>query len=344
MEKKASSSELSSLSSSVNAVEQTANANKKNVSTLSEKVVEVEGKLSELENGNTGKTYDATYEDSTYTLWEIENEGDDQKEVRTAKSQFKIVGGSGGGTTTTSYYRRPVKALLAYIQSKLHKVATSGSYNDLSNKPTTFPPSEHNHDDSYLKLTGGTLTGPLNIKGNAASNPLMIRGIVGSDGNGTVAELYLQYGANSALKLGNGGAHSISADGGTYSGKSASATKATQDSAGQQINTTYLKGLSISGKTITSTKGNGSTSTITLPTATNSADGDWYYFSSTGAAYQSQWVQNSDGKFYYFGADGKMVKNAWIKSTVLKKYYWVNENGEYIEERDTENPDGKVVI
>lgn len=190
-----------------------------------------------------------------------------------ADEDYYISQYAGGGTTTTSYYRRPVKALLAYIQSKLHKVATSGSYNDLSNKPTTFPPSEHNHDDSYLKLTGGTLTGPLNIKGNAASNPLMIRGIVGSDGNGTVAELYLQYGANSALKLGNGGAHSISADGGTYSGKSASATKATQDSAGQQINTTYLKGLSISGKTITSTKGNGSTSTITLPTATNSADG-----------------------------------------------------------------------
>lgn len=93
------------------------------------------------------------------------------------------------------------------------------------NKPTTFTPSAHNHDDSYLKLSGGVLTGPLNIKGNAASNPLMTRGIVGSDGNGTVSELFLQYGANSALKLGNGGAHSISADGGTYSGKSASATK-----------------------------------------------------------------------------------------------------------------------
>lgn len=102
LEKKASSSELSSLSSSVNAVEQTANTNKKNISTLSEKVVEVEGKLSELKNGNTGKTYDATYEDSTYTLWEIENEGDDQKEVRTAKSQFKIVGGLGGGGTTST--------------------------------------------------------------------------------------------------------------------------------------------------------------------------------------------------------------------------------------------------
>ena len=43
---------------------------------------------------------------------------------------------TGGGATTTSYHRRPMKALWAYIQSKLHKVATSGSYNDLSNKPT----------------------------------------------------------------------------------------------------------------------------------------------------------------------------------------------------------------
>lgn len=43
----------------------------------------------------------------------------------------------------------------------------------------------------------------------------------------------------------------------------ASATKATQDSAGQQINTTYIKGLSVSGRTITYTKGNSSTGTIT---------------------------------------------------------------------------------
>ena len=41
------------------------------------------------------------------------------------------------------------------------------------------------------------------------------------------------------------------------------ATKATQDSAGQQINTTYIKGLSVNGRTITYTKGNGTTGTIT---------------------------------------------------------------------------------
>lgn len=42
-----------------------------------------------------------------------------------------------------------------------------------------------------------------------------------------------------------------------------SATKATQDGAGQQINTTYIKALSVNGRTITYTKGNGTTGTIT---------------------------------------------------------------------------------
>ena len=58
------------------------------------------------------------------------------------------------------------------------------------------------------------------------------------------------------------------------------ATKAKQDSAGQQINTTYIKGLSVSGKTITYTKGNGTTGTITtqdtvytLPAASSSTLG-----------------------------------------------------------------------
>lgn len=56
-----------------------------------------------------------------------------------------------------------------------------------------------------------------------------------------------------------------------YSGNAATATKATQDSAGQQINTTYLKGLSVSGKTVTYTKGDGTTGTITTQDTTYSA-------------------------------------------------------------------------
>ena len=53
-------------------------------------------------------------------------------------------------------------------------------------------------------------------------------------------------------------------------GNSATATKATQDSMGQQINTTYIKGLAVSGKTITFTKGNGTTGTITTQDTTYS--------------------------------------------------------------------------
>lgn len=70
----------------------------------------------------------------------------------------------GGGTTTTTYHRRPMSALWNYIKSKLATVATSGSYNDLSNKPTI--PSVGNGTVT-IKQTGtskGTFT--MNQSGN----------------------------------------------------------------------------------------------------------------------------------------------------------------------------------
>lgn len=67
---------------------------------------------------------------------------------------------------------------------------------------------------------------------------------------------------------------------GALQGNADTATKAAKDSAGQQINTTYIKGLSVSGRTITYTKGDGTTGTITtqdttysLPVASASARG-----------------------------------------------------------------------
>lgn len=51
---------------------------------------------------------------------------------------------------------------------------------------------------------------------------------------------------------------------GALSGNASTAAKATQDSAGQQINTTYIKGLSANGKTITYTKGDNKTGTATI--------------------------------------------------------------------------------
>lgn len=51
----------------------------------------------------------------------------------------------------------------------------------------------------------------------------------------------------------------------------AKATRATQDSAGQTINTTYVKSVTASGRTVTVTKGNGTTSTFTTQDTTYSA-------------------------------------------------------------------------
>lgn len=52
----------------------------------------------------------------------------------------------------------------------------------------------------------------------------------------------------------------------------ASATKATQDSRGQQIDTTYVKGITGSNATLTVTKGNGSTSSVTVNNVANATN------------------------------------------------------------------------
>ena len=98
---KANASDINSLTSKVSVIEQTANTNKGNISSVSTKVAELETTIGKIDT-SPRKTYDATYdEEYNYTLWEIENEGEDS-EVRTAKSQFKIMGGGGGGGQTSS--------------------------------------------------------------------------------------------------------------------------------------------------------------------------------------------------------------------------------------------------
>ena len=101
-------------------------------------------------------------------------------------------------------------------------VTGSGTFDGSGNLSIITSSTDHHE---YLPLTGGTLTGKLIITGNAASQPLVVRGIAGSDGNGNIGGLYLQNGANSEIFLGNTGAYKISADGGSYSGNSATATK-----------------------------------------------------------------------------------------------------------------------
>ena len=56
---------------------------------------------------------------------------------------------AGGGTATTSFHRRPINKLWDYFKTKLASVATSGSYTDLSNKPTALK------NPNVLTFTGG---------------------------------------------------------------------------------------------------------------------------------------------------------------------------------------------
>ena len=80
-----------------------------------------------------------------------------------------------------------------------------------------------------------------------------------------------------------------------------SATRAAQDITGQQINTTYIKSLAINGRTITYTKGNGATGSITTQDTTYSKLSQFWndvgYITSAGScAYATKAAQDSLGQ------------------------------------------------
>ena len=68
-----------------------------------------------------------------------------------------------GIETEANKYTHPTTHPASMI-SGLHNIATSGSYNDLLNKPSTFPPSSHTHSE-YLPTAGGTVTGNIGFEG-----------------------------------------------------------------------------------------------------------------------------------------------------------------------------------
>lgn len=98
----------------------------------------------------------------------------------------------------------------------------------------------------------------------------------------------------------------VAVDGGTvsYANSAGSSTKATQDSAGQQINTTYIKGLSVNGKTITYTRGDNTTGTITTQ------DTDSHY--TTGLKV----CASATGTTHATATNGKMRINVLDNTTV----------------------------
>lgn len=90
----------------------------------------------------------------------------------------------------------------------------------------------------------------------------------------------------------------------SLNGNASSATKATQDSAGQQINTTYIKNVSVNGRTITFTRGNGTTFTITTQDTVTTNTSNWSVSNGTNGwardnstGFTIQWGQGTTNTY-----------------------------------------------
>ena len=124
-----------------------------------------------------------------------------------------------------------------------------------------------------------------------------------------------------------------------------SAGKATNDSAGQQINTTYIKGLSVSGKVITYTKGDGTTGTITTQD-TNTWRGIQNVLTSDST---TDSLSAAQGKALKELVDGKADKATTLSGYGINDAYTKTETDNKVNVRSSstlpENaPDGTIII
>lgn len=188
-------------------------------------------------------------------------------------------GGSGTGGTYLVQMAFPTDGKI-YMRQRVNTGAWTGwvtlartSDNVASATKATQDSDGNAINTTYLKRSGGTMGGALNL----ANGTLNLAGDDCYFGDQNIAGGFCLKGANgtTSLNLINkdnvAQKASLSYAGGnlvssvTIQGNlSGSATKATQDSAGQTINTTYVKGVTANNATLTITKGNGSTSTTTV--------------------------------------------------------------------------------
>ena len=105
---KAETTTVSNLDTRVTTVETSTNTNKDNISTIGNKIAELEEAIGSM-NQSQQYTYDVKYNDTedadvgenVFAFYEIQNEGQ-ENEVREIKQKFTIVGGSGGSSTSSS--------------------------------------------------------------------------------------------------------------------------------------------------------------------------------------------------------------------------------------------------
>lgn len=166
-----------------------------------------------------------------------------------------VADGSSAGTSYASIIQA------SRNNSRINRIILRGD----TSKPLVY--HQAYNENTWGSLTRFVMEGD-NITGNAASATKLASGqTIQTDLGSTSAPSFdgtanITPGVKGILPVARGGTGASALSSITVG----NATKATQDSAGQQINSTYIKGLSISGRTITYTKGNGSTGTISTPT------------------------------------------------------------------------------
>lgn len=132
---------------------------------------------------------------------------------------------------------------LEEFKNQLATVAISGSYKNLLNIPATFTPSAHNQASSTINAMTG-YSKPTSTSAIAASDTL----------NAAIGKIEKALDGKQPI--------------GSYVTSSGTAAKATADANGNVIADTYVKSVSISGRTVTITKGNGSSETQTTQDTT----------------------------------------------------------------------------
>ncbi|WP_418565559.1 hypothetical protein [Pyramidobacter piscolens] len=166
-----------------------------------------------------------------------------------------VADGSSAGTSYASIIQA------SRNNSRINRIILRGD----TSKPLVY--HQAYNENTWGPLTRFVMEGD-NITGNAASATKLASGqTIQTDLGSTSAPSFdgtanITPGVKGILPVARGGTGASALSSITVG----NATKATGDSAGQNINTTYIKGLSISGRTITYTKGNGSTGTISTPT------------------------------------------------------------------------------
>lgn len=130
---------------------------------------------------------------------------------------------------------------------------------DISTAFTNFV--DNKTKEKYLPLAGGTLTGNLTVNGYMYATAPDI-----SEGNNKVPTAFWVK-AYAPSKTGEGASGNWGIN---ITGNANTSTKTTRDSQGQQINTTYIKGITASNATLTITKGSGTTHSVTIDNVASS--------------------------------------------------------------------------